>query len=69
MKVGDNVLWELKRSSQGHRYNADKYHGRGVLTKVSPALGNCPLTFEVDTYRAGVLFEDEVKLDCRRKRG
>jgi len=56
LKKGDRVRWELLRPITGH-----KGHGKGKITKMSPALDNCPLTYEVDTYKEGVLFADEVR--------
>lgn len=36
--------------------------GRGVITRVFAAYGNVPTNYEVTGFRAGVLFEDELRL-------
>lgn len=56
LKKGDKVRWKLRgaiRRSQAR--------GIGKITQVFPPLGNVPWTCHVDTYKEGVLFEDEVK--------
>jgi hypothetical protein len=56
LSKGDRVRWQFKRSKK-HKPNS----GMGRITKVCLPLGNCPLTYEVDSYADGVLFADEVK--------
>jgi hypothetical protein len=56
LSKGDKVRWQRKRT-QRHKPNS----GTGVITRVCLPLGNCPLTYEVDTYADGVLFSDEVR--------
>lgn len=63
MKIGTKVRWTVDR-----KMGRIRHEGRGRITRAYPALGNCPITYEVDTYRDGVLFEDEVALDRRRRR-